>query len=136
MKYLPPIVGALLGLGFVFFGVMFFFMPAEAKTAQGAANDAEALGIALWNTGYMTFVKGFEILGGVLTAIPKTRNLGLLILGPILVNIIAFTVVTGGVAALFGAGSILLILLCLMAVTLLWADRRRWLGLLRGTARI
>ena len=31
-----------------------------------------------------------EITGAVLVAIPKTRNFGLLILGPIIVNILAF----------------------------------------------
>jgi hypothetical protein len=30
------------------------------------------------------------IAGGLLVAIPKSRNLGLLILGPIIVNILAF----------------------------------------------
>ncbi len=43
-------------------------------------------------TGYMTFVKILELLGGLLVIVPKTRNFGLLILGPILVNILAFHV--------------------------------------------
>lgn len=41
-------------------------------------------------TGYLTFVKVIEVIGGVLVAIPFTRNLGLLVLGPIIVNILAF----------------------------------------------
>ena len=41
-------------------------------------------------TGYLGFVKILEIVGGVLVIIPKTRNLGLLILGPIIINIIAY----------------------------------------------
>ena len=41
-------------------------------------------------TGYMTFIKVFELLGGILVAIPKTRNFGLLILGPIILNILAY----------------------------------------------
>ena len=45
---------------------------------------------ALGPTGYMTFIKVFELLGGILLAIPKTRNFGLLILGPIILNIFAF----------------------------------------------
>jgi hypothetical protein len=41
-------------------------------------------------SGMLAFVKVLEILGGVLMAIPATRNLGLLVLGPIIVNIFAF----------------------------------------------
>lgn len=136
MKHLPTVVGLLLGLGFVFFGAAFFFMPGDGKTVQAAANDAEALGTAMWTTGYLAFVKVFEIIGGLLTAIPKTRNFGLLILGPILVNILAFTAVTGGFAALFSTGNLLTWFLCLLAVYLLWTDRQRWLGLWRGPVRV
>ena len=42
--------------------------------------------------GYLRFVKTFELAGGICVVIPRTRNLGLLVLGPILVNIIAFHV--------------------------------------------
>ena len=34
---------------------------------------------AMYMTGYLAFVKVLEILGGILVAIPKTRNLGLLV---------------------------------------------------------
>lgn len=43
-------------------------------------------------TGYLTFVKVLEVVGGVLVAVPRTRNVGLLVLGPILLNIVAFHV--------------------------------------------
>ena len=41
-------------------------------------------------TGYLSFVKVCEVVGGLLVAIPRTRNLGLLVLGPVIVNILAF----------------------------------------------
>ena len=44
----------------------------------------------LGRTGYMTFVKVCELIGGILVMIPRTRNFGLLVLGPIIVNILAF----------------------------------------------
>ena len=80
-------------------------------------------------TGYMKFVKVLEVVGGVLVAIPRTRNIGLLVLGPIIVNILAFHIfITGGV----GLGSPALIVICLLAAYLLWVGRRQFGGLLNG----
>jgi len=80
-------------------------------------------------TGYMTFVKVLELLGGILVAIPRTRNFGLLILGPIIVNILAFHVFVakGGLADPMIVGIVLL------ALYLLWVERRRFAGLLHAT---
>jgi uncharacterized membrane protein YphA (DoxX/SURF4 family) len=48
-------------------------------------------------TGYLTFIKILELAGGILVAIPFTRRLGLLILCPIIVNVVAFHVfITNG----------------------------------------
>ena len=44
----------------------------------------------------MAFVKVCEILGTVLVAIPATRNWGLLLLGPIIANILAFNIFVAG----------------------------------------
>ena len=82
---------------------------------------------ALVPTGYLTFVKVFEVLGGLLVAIPRARNFGLLVLGPIILNILAFHLfITGGV----GLFSPLLIVICLLALFLLWSGRKAFLGLL------
>lgn len=45
-------------------------------------------------TGFMNFVKTCELIGGILVAIPVTLNFGLLLLGPVIVNI------TGGAGLL------------------------------------
>ena len=76
-------------------------------------------------TGYMTFVKVLEILGGLLLAIPKTRNFGLLILGPIILNILCFHafVVKGGWSPAHG-------FIAIASLFLLWAERRAFAGLL------
>ena len=77
-------------------------------------------------TGYLTFVKVFEVLGGILVAIPKTRNFGLLILGPIIVNILAFhAFVTKGQ----GLFSPMIIAIVVMALYLLWSGRKAFAGL-------
>lgn len=127
MKHAPTIAGGLLGLAFVIFGSNFFlnFIPMPADPSPPDAPHKLFMG-ALFPTGYLAFVKVLEILGGVLVAIPRTRNAGLLVLGPILVNILAFHLFL-----LKGAGLAdpTLIGLCLLAVYLLWVERRAWTGL-------
>ncbi|MFT3991089.1 MAG: hypothetical protein QM680_06730 [Luteolibacter sp.] len=127
MKSLTNIAGALLGLAFVAFGAMVLFKLAPTPPPPPADSPAGMFMGAFEPTGYLHFVKVLEVVGGLLVAIPLTRNFGLLIIGPILVNIIAFHVfITGGV----GLFSPVLIVLCLLAVFLLWADRKKWLNLL------
>ena len=89
MKYLNRITAALLGLVFVVFGTNFFlkFIPIPQQPEGSPA--AMFMG-GMFVSGMLVFVKVLEILGGVLLAIPATRNLGLLVLGPIIVNIFAF----------------------------------------------
>jgi uncharacterized membrane protein YphA (DoxX/SURF4 family) len=89
MKYLPTIAGILLGLLFVMSAVVVLFNLVPTPPMPEGTPMAMFMG-AFGPTGYMTFIKVLELLGGILVAIPKTRNYGLLILGPILVNILAF----------------------------------------------
>ena len=88
-KPVPMIIGALLGLIFIVYGLNFFlyFIPTPALP-EGTAG-ASFMG-ALYSSGYLPFVMILEILGGILTLIPKTKYFGLLILVPIWVNIICF----------------------------------------------
>jgi putative oxidoreductase len=124
MKYLPIIAGGLLGLLFVFAAAAFFFHwgPQELPKEPAALGFMTAFG----PTGYFTFIKIFELLGGVLVAIPRTRNLGLLVLGPIIVNIVAFSVF---VMKGEGLTNPMLIFICLLAVYLLWVERKAWAAL-------
>ncbi|MFT4175110.1 MAG: hypothetical protein QM627_00505 [Luteolibacter sp.] len=136
MKYLPNIAGGLLGCAFIAFGAMFFLKLGSAPAPPPADSPAGMFMGAFYPTGYLHFVKALEVIGGVLVAIPLTRNFGLLVLGPILVNIIAYHLFIMGGEGLFSAP---LIVLCLLAVYLLWVDRGKWLGLLnychKGTSR-
>lgn len=126
MKYVPIIVGALLGLLFVFSAVMVLFnlvaMPEFPKDTPIFHFMA-----AFGPTGYMKFVKVLELVGGICVAIPRFRNLGLLILGPIIVNILAFQIFVLGGQTLLDP---MLILPCLFAAYLLWVQRRDWLALI------
>jgi len=67
-----------------------------------------------------------EILGGVLVAIPKTRNLGLLVLGPIIVNILCFHIFLTKGATLIDPMNILV---SVLALFLLWSGRKAFCGL-------
>ncbi|MCB1090274.1 MAG: hypothetical protein KDL87_02005 [Verrucomicrobiae bacterium] len=127
MKYAPHIVGGLLGLMFIAFGLMFLLGLVPDQPAPPEGSPAALMMGAFVPTGYMTFVKVFEVIGGLLVAIPKTRNLGLLVLGPIIVNILAFHLFITGGEGLFNP---LLIVICLLALFLLWSGRRAFGGLL------
>jgi hypothetical protein len=64
--------------------------------------------------------------------VPKTRNLGLLVLGPIIVNILAFNALVAKFATLADPmAAVMIVLIIVLPLFLLWADRQRWLGLLR-----
>ena len=85
---LPMIASGLLGFVFVFFGLNFF--GGWVKMPPPPEGSPAAMFFAGIYPGFLGFVKVLEIAGGILVAIPKTRNYGLLILTPIVVNIIAF----------------------------------------------
>ena len=129
MKHLPNIAGGLLGLMFMAFGAMFLLnlIPKNASAPPPEGSAAALFMGAFAPTGYLTFVKVLEVLGGVLVAIPKTRNFGLLVLGPIIINIIAFHVFITAGKDLF---SPILIVISLLAAYLLWAGRNAFAGLL------
>jgi len=129
MKHAPTIAGALLGLLFVVFGSNFFLnfipMPADPSPADAPHKLFMA---ALFPTGYLAFVKVLEILGGVLVALPKTRNIGLLVLGPIIVNILAFHIFLTKGAGLFEPP---VVLISALAVFLLISERKSFAALLK-----
>lgn len=127
MKIVTNIAGGLFGLAFIAFSLMFFFkmMPKMDPPPEGSA-EAFFMG-ALASTGYLAFVKACELTGGILVAIPYTRNIGLLFLGPVLLNILAYHIFITATVTVFDP---VLIGLCLLAAFLLWAGRKKFAGLL------
>ena len=127
MKKYPPIVaGILLGLLFLMASVTFFLkMVPEQKIPEGTPT-AMFMG-AFGPTGYMTFVKVFELIGGVLVMIPRLRNFGLLLLGPVIVNILAFHAFVAGGKDLLNPMVIVMVVLTLY---LLWVGRKNFARLL------
>ena len=129
MKYLPNIAGGLLGFAFICFALMFFFDLMGDQPAPPAGSPVAMFMGAFGGTGYMHFVKACELIGGLLVAIPKTRNIGLLFLGPIVLNIIAFHIFVA--RDIMERGSLItLAVLGGLAAYLLWAGRRSFGGLL------
>ena len=122
MKIATHIVAALFGLIFLAGGLFFFLGKMPEQPSMGPA--ADHFMAALGPTGYMAFLKVCEIIGGALVIVPKTRNLGLLILGPIVINILCFHgfVVKGG----FGPAHAFI---TVAALFLLWAERKAFAGL-------
>jgi len=78
-------------------------------------------------TGYVKFVKMFEFIGGLVVMIPRLRNLGLLLLGPVIVNIIAFHTFVDDPKHLINP---MLDIIIVCALYLLWDARRKFAGLL------
>ena len=125
MKYLPTIAGAVLGLLFVAFSVPFLI----GMTMEGPTPHPDVITVmtVYMSTGYMKFIKVFELLGGILVAIPKTRNLGLLVLGPIIINIIAFNIFMNKWANVFDP---MMFVIYLIPLYLLWVERKSWKALI------
>jgi putative oxidoreductase len=125
MRHLATVVGILLGLLFIVAGGTFLVglipdMPAPAEGSLLAQFQN-----VFWSTHWLFVVKVCELIGGVLVAIPRTRNIGLLILGPIIINIgLASALVMGE------PGNPLVIGMCAAALFLLWHERRAFAGLI------
>jgi hypothetical protein len=127
MKHAPTIAGILLGLIFVVFGLIYFLKLIPMPPPPLAGSPPALFMGALYPTGYLDFVKVLEILGGVLVAVPRTRNFGLLVLGPIIVNILAFQVFIMKGAGLLDPP---VILITALAAFLLWSGRKAFAALL------
>jgi putative oxidoreductase len=125
MKIAANIAGGLLGFLFVAFSLIVLLNIVSPPPPPAGTPLAMFMG-AFIPTGYMTFVKIFELIGGIFVAIPKTRNFGLLVLGPIILNILAFHILIAKGAGLVGIP----LFVAALALFLLWADRKAFAGLM------
>lgn len=125
MKFAPLIASILLGGLFIMSAATVLFHLVEMPEIPKDTPPYHFM-TAFMPTGYMTFVKVCELLGGLLLIVPKTRNLGLLILGPIIVNILAFHHFVAGDGILQAP----LIAISVISLYLLWAERAKWKALI------
>jgi hypothetical protein len=125
MKIAANIAGVLLGLLFIAFSLMVLLHLVSMPPMPDGTPAALFMG-AFVPTGYLTFVKVFELIGGCLVAVPRTRNFGLLVLGPIILNILAFHILIMKGEGLIGPP----ILIAVLALFLLWSGRKAFAGLM------
>lgn len=123
------VVGILLGLAFVASGLMVLLKLGPTPPMPPEGTPAGHFMAAFGPTGYMTFVKVLEVIGGVLLAIPRTRRMGLLILGPIVINILAFHVFLTG-----GRDLVSPVILGLLLLFLAWCERDAFRAFALGKA--
>ena len=122
MKLAAIILRSLLGLAFVVFGLNMFlhFMPMPPLSGP----PGDFFHVMAVESRYMVAVGACQLLGGLLTLSGRFTPLGLLFLGPILVNILIFHVcLTGGAGIMNG------VVFSLMEVFLIWVYRANFKGL-------
>jgi hypothetical protein len=125
MKIASNIAGGILGFIFIAFSLLVLLKLAPMPPMPEGTPAALFMG-AFVPTGYLVFVKIFELIGGCLVAVPRTRNFGLLVLGPIILNILAFHILIMKGEGLFGPP----ILVAILALFLLWSGRKAFAGLI------
>ena len=129
-KYLPCIAGILLGLCFLAASVPVLFNLITIPTLPEGTPAAHFMA-AFVPTGYVKFVKLFEFTGGIVVMIPRLRNVGLLLLGPVIVNIIAYHILIGDPKDLLNYKQMwILYVNVICALYLLWDARKKFSGLL------
>jgi putative oxidoreductase len=128
MKHIPQIAATLLGLAFLTFGLNHWLKFLEMGVPPEGSPPYLFFG-AIGPTGFLSFVKVLEIVGAILVIIPLTRNFGLLVLGPIVVNIIAINIYIMGGGAVFQPP---VIAVSVLSAYLLWVERGKFLGLLKS----
>lgn len=133
MKLVSNIAAVLLGLVFLVFGLDHFlhFMPQPPQPPPPPESLIPGFFGALMGSPYLTFVKLCEVLGGALMLVPVTRNVALLLLGPVIVNIWCFHlfVAQGAMLKTPMVGGIMAAI-TVSALIVLFSGRKAWAGLL------
>ncbi|MCU1323310.1 MAG: DoxX family protein [Acidobacteriaceae bacterium] len=121
------VVRILLGLVFFAFGMIGILNLVKAELPAG---DAGVFSGILMTHGYMKFISLLEIIAGLLLLVGRFVPLGLVILGPILVNILLYHLLLDPKGIAPG------IVVTLMEVFLIWAYRRSFRGLFDASPEI
>ena len=124
MKIVAIICRILLGLMFVVFGanLMHPFLPPGPMPPAGSL-PAQFMGVMM-PSGWMHHVGFFQFLGGLLVLIGGTAPLGLVILGPVLVNILIFHITLLG-----GHGIGMGLFATFLEIVLIYAYRENFAGI-------
>lgn len=129
-KRLPLVASIVLGLLFVMASVM-FFLEVGPKPTFPEGSPISHFFAAFGPTGYLKFVKLFELVGGIVVMIPRLRNFGLLLLGPVIVNILAYHLLVDDPMSMLNLKYMwMLYLIVALSLYLLWDARKKFAGLL------
>jgi hypothetical protein len=123
MKTATLIIRWLLGLAFVVFGLNGFlkFLPAPPPEGEYARQFV----MALAGSGYFQVIAALQVVGGALLLWGRYQALGLLLLGPIVVNIVLFHVF------LDTKGLPIALVLGVLSLFLLWRNAPAFAGIWR-----
>lgn len=123
MKTTTIIARSLLGLVFAVFGSNAFlhFIPMPPPPAGFAGDYMKAL----FGSGYFYVVAVTQVLGGLLVLSGRFTALGLVFLGPVIVNILCFHIF------LNHEGLPLACVVAVLALFLLWQKRGNFAGILK-----
>jgi uncharacterized membrane protein YphA (DoxX/SURF4 family) len=126
MKITATIARIILGCVFVFFGLniflQFLHMP---PPPSGPAGDFAR---ALFVSHYLYVVAALQVIGGLLCLAGRFVPLGLVLLGPVIVNILLFHIL------LNPTGLGMAIVVSVLALIVLWYHRAAFTGLVKSGA--
>jgi len=96
MKIAVIIARVLMGLIFVFFGLNGFLQFIKAPLPTGLAGQFLTV---FFQSHWVLFVSGVQLLGGLLLLVNRYVPLALMLLGPVIVNIILYHLLLSSAAA-------------------------------------
>jgi putative oxidoreductase len=121
MKYATLTARFLLAAIFIVFSLNFWLNFIKAPLPPADSAPGIFFGV-IYTTGYLAAVKVLELTGGLLVASGRFLGAGLLILGPIILNILFFDIF---LAKAFNPVSTLA---AILALFLLWTKRERFIA--------
>jgi putative oxidoreductase len=124
MKIATIIARILLGLMFVVFGLNGFLHFIPGSTAQQPGPAGAFVG-ALFQSGYFYMIAGLQILGGAVLLSGRFVAIGLVLLGPVIVNILCYHIF------LDRSGLPIAIAVSCLFLFVFWEYRARFAGLLK-----
>lgn len=122
MKYATLAARFLLAAIFIVFSLNFWLNFIPMGSLAPADSPMGKFFAALYPTGYLAAVKVLELLGGIFVASGRLLGAGLLILGPIILNILFVDIF------LTKAFNPLSALAAVLALFLLWTKRERFIA--------
>ncbi len=130
MKIAVIICRILLGAGFITFGlnILHPFLP---MPPMDPLSFSGRFGSVMAESNWFKLIGAFQLFGGIFVIIGRTAPIGLVLLGPILVNVIAFHVFLEK-----GAGMAPGLVFCALELFLIYAYRKYFMSIFTIDAKI